>query len=184
MKDMLITWDLLKTVSFSSQFFLQGDYGIGTLKINLLNLKEEGKIRAIFCNESFQTETYVVEKDIENGRVNIKIPDELFKNAGKVHIRLIYKNLEDIILGSTQEVFFYVTKKNDWELLEPLIPEFTQKYAKDIIDELYYALNSSKEEFKNFVDELKGSFNVLSVEETLEIINKYKNQDMEEIKDE
>lgn len=183
MKDMLVTWDILKNVNFSSQFFLQEDYGIGTLKINLLNIREKGKIRAVFCNESFQTETYVVEKEIINNRVDIKIPNELFKNAGKVHIRLIYKNLEDIILGSTQEVYFYVTKKNDWEFLEPLIPEFTQKYAKDIIDELYYALNSSKEEFEKFVEELKGNFNFLTVEETLEIINKYKNQE-EDIKDE
>ena len=37
LKEMLVSWDILRNANFSPIFFLQGDYGVGILKINLKN---------------------------------------------------------------------------------------------------------------------------------------------------
>lgn len=67
MKEMIVYWDILKNVNFYPIFFLQGDYGIGILKINLKNLENfQGNLRAVFCSSNNPTEPYVVEKEIDS----------------------------------------------------------------------------------------------------------------------
>lgn len=169
-KEMIIDWDLNTTPKFTPEMYLQDDWGIGYLNIKLLNNIEKGKMRATFLNENL-TEPFVIEKEVIENRTLIKIPNELFKTPGKVDVRLNFRNFEDISVGGTETVYFYIVAKEKWELIEPFIPEVTQKYAKDVIDELYTALNSTKEEFIAFVNE---QIKFLTLEETQEIINKYK----------
>lgn len=47
MKEMLVSWDILRNANFSPIFFLQGDFGIGNLKIVLRSLNKDfqGNIR-------------------------------------------------------------------------------------------------------------------------------------------
>lgn len=175
-KEMPIIWDLQETVQFTPEIYMQDDWGIGSLNIILLNTKEKGKIRATFYNENLISETYIIEETVIDEKVNIKIPNEIFKIAGKVFVRLTYRNFEDVILGSTEQIYFYIVAKESWELIEPFIPEVTQKYAQDVIDELYEALNNSKIEFSKYVENY-----LLQQSEAQEIIDKCKNYEEEKI---
>ncbi len=181
MKEMLISWDILRNANFSPIFFLQGDFGVGNLKIVLRNLTNDfqGNIRAVFCSSNNPTETYVVEKKVIGTVVNIDIPNEIFQGFGKVFCRLILKsNDKRKILGSVQEVYFHVVEKKDWEFLEPLLPSNEKEYVQDIVDELYDILKNSRQELKDYADNLKEELNtkVLTLEEAKKIIKKYKNK--------
>lgn len=180
MKEMLISWDILKNADFTPIFFLQGDFGIGNLKIILRNLDKSftGNIRAVFCSSNTPTQPYVVEREISGTSINIKIPDEVLQGFGKVFCRLVLRNdTKTKILGSVQEVYFHVAERKDWEFLEPLLPSDESKYAKDIIDELYEVLKNSKQDLKDYADELKQELNtnILTLEEARNIIKKYIN---------
>lgn len=185
MKEMLVSWDILRNANFSPIFFLQGDFGIGNLKIVLRSLNKDfqGNIRATFCNSNAPTEPYIVEKDIEGTSIDIKIPDEVLQRFGKVFCRLILRNQDKTkILGSIQEVYFHVVEKRDWELLEPLLPSDEKQYVQDVVDELYEILANSKEELKAYVDSLKDDLIIktMTLEDAKKIIEKYKNKEGEE----
>ena len=182
MKEMLITWDILRNANFSPIFFLQGDYGIGSLKVILKNLKDfQGNIRAVFCSSNNPTEPYSVEKEVDSTittNVDILIPNEVLQGFGKVYCRLILRSADrGKIVGSVQEVYFHVVERKDWEFIEPLLPSQEKEYVKDVVDELYEILKNSKQELKNYADELKKEFEtkVLTLEEAKKIIEKYKN---------
>lgn len=181
MKEMLVSWDILRNANFSPIFFLQGDFGIGNLKIVLRSLNKDfqGNIRATFCNSSIPTEPYIVEKDIEGTSIDIKIPDEVLQRFGKVFCRLILRSQDKTkILGSIQEIYFHVVEKKDWEFLEPFLPSDEQKYVQDVVDELYENLKNSHEELKEYAEALKQELNmkVMTLEEAKKIIEKYKNK--------
>ena len=113
MKEMIVYWDILRIANFSPIFFLQGDYGIGNIKIVLKNLKDfQGNIRAVFCSSNNTTEPYVVEKEIDSTittNIDIAIPNEILQGFGKVFCRLVLRNSDrGKIVGSIQEVYFHV----------------------------------------------------------------------------
>lgn len=181
MKEMLVSWDILRNANFSPIFFLQGDFGIGSLKIVLRSLETnfKGNIRAVFCSSSNPTETYVVEKEVLGTSININIPNEIFQGFGKVYCRLVLKSQDKTkILGSVQEVYFHVVEKKDWEFLEPLLPSDEKEYVQDVVDELYEILKTSKQELRDYADKLKEEFEtkILTLEEAKKIIEKYKNK--------
>ena len=186
MKEMIVYWDILKNVNFYPIFFLQGDYGIGILKINLKNLENfQGNLRAVFCSSNNPTEPYVVEKEIDstiNTNIDIDIPNEILQGFGKVYCRLVLRSSDrGKIVGSIQEVYFHVVEKKDWEFLEPLLPSDEKEYVKDIVDELYEILKNSKNELKEYADQLKDNMqkDIITLEEAQAIIDKYKNQNKE-----
>lgn len=179
MKEMLVSWDILRNANFSPIFFLQGDFGVGALKIVLRSLENnfQGNIRAVFCSSSNPTETYVVEKEVTGTSINIDIPNEIFQGFGKVYCRLVLKSKDKTkILGSVQEVYFHVVEKKDWEFLEPLLPSNEKEYVQDVVDELYEILKNSKQELKDYADNLKNDFEtkILTLEEAKKIIEKYR----------
>lgn len=181
MKEMLVSWDILRNASFTPIFFLQGDYGIGNLKVVLRNVCRDfqGNIRAVFCSSNSPTEPYVVEKEVIGVGVDIKIPDEVLQGFGKVFCRLVLRSEDKSkILGSTQEIYFHVVEKKDWEFLEPFLPSDEQKYVQDVVDELYEILKNSREELKEYAEALKQELNmkVMTLEEAKKIIEKYKNK--------
>lgn len=178
MKEMLVSWDILRNANFSPIFFLQGDFGVGHLKVILRSLETnfKGNIRAVFCSSNNPTEPYVVEREVIGASVDIKIPNEIFQGFGKVYCRLILKNQEKTkILGSVQEVYFHVVEKKDWEFLEPLLPSNEKEYIQDVVDELYEILKNSKQELKDYANNLKEELNakILTLEEAKKIIEKY-----------
>ena len=186
MKEMIVYWDILRIANFSPIFFLQGDYGIGNIKIVLKNLKDfQGNIRAVFCSSNNPTEPYVVEKEIDstiNTNIDIAIPNEVLQGFGKVFCRLVlWSSDRGKIVGSIQEVYFHVVEKKDWEFLEPLLPSDEKEYVKDIVDELYEILKNSKNELKEYADQLKDDMqkDIITLEEAQAIIDKYKNQNKE-----
>lgn len=183
LKEMLVSWDILRNANFSPIFFLQGDYGIGNIKIVLKNLKDfQGNIRAVFCSSNNPTEPYVVEKEIDSTittNIDIAIPNEILQGFGKVFCRLVLRSSDrGKIVGSIQEVYFHVVEKKDWEFLEPLLPSDEKEYVKDIVDELYEILKNSKNELKEYADQLKDDMqkDIITLEEAQAIIDKYKNQ--------
>ena len=183
MKEMIVYWDILRIANFSPIFFLQGDYGIGNIKIVLKNLKDfQGNIRAVFCSSNNPTEPYVVEKEIDSTittNINIAIPNEVLQGFGKVFCRLVLRSSDrGKIVGSIQEVYFHVVEKKDWEFLEPLLPSDEKEYVKDIVDELYEILKNSKNELKEYAGQLKDDMqkDIITLEEAQAIIDKYKNQ--------
>lgn len=183
LKEMLVSWDILRNANFSPIFFLQGDYGIGSLKVVLRSLKDfQGNIRAVFCSSNNPTEPYVVEKEIDstiNTNIDIAIPNEVLQGFGKVFCRLVLRSSDrGKIVGSIQEVYFHVVEKKDWEFLEPLLPSDEKEYVKDIVDELYEILKNSKNELKEYADQLKDDMqkDIITLEEAQAIIDKYKNQ--------
>lgn len=187
LKEMLVSWDILRNANFSPIFFLQGDYGIGNIKIVLKNLKDfQGNIRAVFCSSNNPTEPYVVEKEIDSTittNINIAIPNEVLQGFGKVFCRLVLRSSDrGKIVGSIQEVYFHVVEKKDWEFLEPLLPSDEKEYVKDIVDELYEILKNSKNELKEYAGQLKDDMqkDIITLEEAQAIIDKYKNQNKEE----
>lgn len=183
LKEMLVSWDILRNANFSPIFFLQGDYGVGILKINLKNLENfQGNLRAVFCSSNNPTEPYAVEKEIDstiNTNIDIAIPNEVLQGFGKVFCRLVLRSSDrGKIVGSIQEVYFHVVEKKDWEFLEPLLPSDEKEYVKDIVDELYEILKNSKNELKEYADQLKDDMqkDIITLEEAQAIIDKYKNQ--------
>ena len=72
-------------------------------------------------------------------------------------------------------------KKKDWEFLEPLLPSDEKEYVKDVVDELYEILKNSKNELKEYADQLKDDMqkDIITLEEAQAIIDKYKNQNKE-----
>lgn len=183
LKEMLVSWDILRNANFSPIFFLQGDYGIGSLKVVLRSLKDfQGNIRAVFCSSNNPTEPYVVEKEIDSTittNIDIAIPNEILQGFGKVFCRLVLRSSDrGKIVGSIQEVYFHVVEKKDWEFLEPLLPSDEKEYVKDIVDELYEILKNSKNELKEYADQLKDDMqkDIITLEEAQAIIDKYKNQ--------
>lgn len=183
LKEMLVSWDILRNANFSPIFFLQGDYGIGSLKVVLRSLKDfQGNIRAVFCSSNNPTEPYVVEKEIDSTittNIDIAIPNEVLQGFGKVFCRLVLRSSDrGKIVGSIQEVYFHVVEKKDWEFLEPLLPSDEKEYVKDIVDELYEILKNSKNELKEYADQLKDDMqkDIITLEEAQAIIDKYKNQ--------
>lgn len=183
LKEMLVSWDILRNANFSPIFFLQGDYGIGNIKIVLKNLKDfQGNIRAVFCSSNNPTEPYVVEKEIDSTittNIDIAIPNEILQGFGKVFCRLVLRSSDrGKRVGSIQEVYFHVVEKKDWEFLEPLLPSDEKEYVKDIVDELYEILKNSKNELKEYADQLKDDMqkDIITLEEAQAIIDKYKNQ--------
>ena len=181
MKEMLITWDILRNANFSPVFFLQGDYGIGSLKIVLKNLKDfQGNIRAVFCSSNNPAEPYIVEKEIDSTtttNIDVSIPNEVLQGFGKVYCRLILKSSDrKRIVGSVQEVYFHVVERKDWEFIEPLLPSTEKEYVKDVVDELYEILKNSKQELRTYADDIKTEFEtkVLTLEEAKKIIEKYR----------
>lgn len=183
LKEMLVSWDILRNANFSPIFFLQGDYGIGSLKVVLRSLKDfQGNIRAVFCSSNNPTEPYVVEKEIDSTittNIDIAIPNEILQGFGKVFCRLVLRSSDrGKIVGSIQEVYFHVVEKKDWEFLEPLLPGDEKEYVKDIVDELYEILKNSKNELKEYADQLKDDMqkDIITLEEAQAIIDKYKNQ--------
>lgn len=80
-------------------------------------------------------------------------------------------------MGSVQEVYFHVVERKDWEFIEPLLPSTEKEYVKDVVDELYEILKNSKQELRNYANELKKEFKIkiLTLEEAKKIIEKYKN---------
>ena len=185
MKEMLVSWDILRNANFSPIFFLQGDFGIGNLKIVLRNVCRDfqGNIRAVFCSSNSPTEPYVVEKEVIGVGVDIKIPDEVLQGFGKIFCRLVLRSEDKTkILGSIQEIYFHVVEKKDWELLEPLLPSDEKQYVQDVVDELYEILLNSKGELKEYADSLKENLtiDVMSLDDARKIIEKYKNRKGEE----
>ena len=183
LKEMLVSWDILRNANFSPIFFLQGDYGIGSLKVVLRSLKDfQGNIRAVFCSSNNPTEPYVVEKEIDSTittNIDIAIPNEVLQGFGKVFCRLVLRSSDrGKIVGSIQEAYFHVVEKKDWEFLEPLLPSDEKEYVKDIVDELYEILKNSKNELKEYADQLKDDMqkDIITLEEAQAIIDKYKNQ--------
>lgn len=183
LKEMLVSWDILRNANFSPIFFLQGDYGIGSLKVVLRSLKDfQGNIRAVFCSSNNPTEPYVVEKEIDSTittNIDIAIPNEVLQGFGKVFCRLVLRSSDrGKIVGSIQEVYFHVVERKDWEFLEPLLPSDEKEYVKDIVDELYEILKNSKNELKEYADQLKDDMqkDIITLEEAQAIIDKYKNQ--------
>ena len=183
LKEMLVSWDILRNANFSPIFFLQGDYGIGSLKVVLRSLKDfQGNIRAVFCSSNNPTEPYVVEKEIDSTittNIDIAIPNEVLQGFGKVFCRLVLRSSDrGKIVGSIQEVYFHVVEKKDWEFLEPLLPSDEKEYVKDVVDELYEILKNSKNELKEYADQLKDDMqkDIITLEEAQAIIDKYKNQ--------
>lgn len=179
MKEMLVSWDILRNANFSPIFFLQGDFGVGSLKVVLRNISRDfqGNIRAVFCSSNSPTEPYVVEKEVMGVGVDIDIPNEVLQGFGKVFCRLVLRNEDKTkILGSVQEVYFHVVERKDWEFLEPFLPSDEQKYVKDVVDELYEILKNSREELKEYAEALKQELNmkVMTLEEAKKILNKYK----------
>nr|DAI62513.1 MAG TPA: tail protein [Caudoviricetes sp.] len=186
LKEMIVYWDILKNVNFYPIFFLQGDYGVGILKINLKNLENfQGNLRAVFCSSNNPTEPYAVEKEIDstiNANIDIDIPNEILQGFGKVFCRLVLRSSDrGKIVGSIQEVYFHVVEKKDWEFLEPLLPSDEKEYVKDVVDELYEILKNSKNELKEYADQLKDDMqkDIITLEEAQAIIDKYKNQNKE-----
>lgn len=186
LKEMLVSWDILRNANFSPIFFLQGDYGIGSLKVVLRSLKDfQGNIRAVFCSSNNPTEPYVVEKEIDSTittNIDIDIPNEILQGFGKVYCRLVLRSSDrGKIVGSIQEVYFHVVERKDWEFLEPLLPSDEKEYVKDIVDELYEILKNSKNELKEYADQLKDDMqkDIITLEEAQAIIDKYKNQNKE-----
>ena len=159
---------------------------IGNIKIVLKNLKDfQGNIRAVFCSSNNPTEPYVVEKEIDSTittNIDIAIPNEVLQGFGKVFCRLVLRSSDrGKIVGSIQEVYFHVVEKKDWEFLEPLLPSDEKEYVKDIVDELYEILKNSKNELKEYADQLKDNMqkDIITLEEAQAIIDKYKNQNKE-----
>lgn len=181
MKEMLVSWDILRNANFSPIFFLQGDFGVGVLKVVLRNLNNnfQGNIRAVFCSSNNPTEPYIVEKEVTGTNINIDIPNEIFQGFGKVFCRLVLRSSDrNKIIGSVQEVYFHVVEKKDWEFLEPLLPGNEKEYVQDVVDELYEILKNSKQELRDYADSLKEEFEtkILTLEEAKKIIEKYKNK--------
>lgn len=182
MKEMHVTWDINKSANFKPIFFLQGDYGIGVIDIHLINIPSdfEGNIRAIFCSSSDPKKPYVLEREIKGSDIQMPIPNEILQKFGKVYCRLVLRESNrNRIVGSIQEIYFHVVERSDWEFLEPLLPDSEDKYVQDVIDELYEIVKTSKQDLRDYVEELKKEFSVsyLTVEEAREIINKYKNKE-------
>ena len=72
-------------------------------------------------------------------------------------------------------MYFHVIEKKDWEFLEPLLPSNEKEYIQDVVDELYEILKNSKQELKDYANNLKEELNakILTLEEAKKIIEKY-----------
>ena len=64
-------------------------------------------------------------------------------------------------------MYFHVIEKKDWEFLEPLLPSNEKEYIQDVVDELYEILKNSKQELKDYANNLKEELNakILTLEE-------------------
>lgn len=179
-KEMAVSWNVNQKAKFNPVFFLQGDFGIGSINVDLYDLNDfQGNMRAVFCGSNNPQTVYVVEENVVNSNVKIEIPNEILREHGKVYCRLVLRSTDrKTIIGSVQEIYFHVVAKNDWELIEPLLPCEQKEYVKDVVDELYEILRTSKQELKDYAESLKGelNFKTLTLEEAKQIINKYKNK--------